>query len=41
MSALFTVGSVDWMLPYVGDTARGASEWAAAYSTTYPFFVGG
>ena len=22
-SALFTVGSVDWMLPYVGDTARG------------------
>ena len=27
-SALFTVGSVDWMLPYVGDTARGASEWA-------------
>ena len=29
------------MLPYVGDTARGASEWAATYSTIYPFFVGG
>ena len=40
-ATLFTVGSVDWMLPYVGDTARGAPLWAATYSTTYPFFVGG
>ena len=40
-ASLFTVGSIDWMLPYVGDTARGASEWAATYSMTYPFFLGG
>ena len=40
-AVLFTLGSLAWMLPYVGDTAHGASEWAALTSMTYPFFVGG
>ena len=40
-AVLFTIGSIDWMLPYIGDTAHGAPPWAAAYSMTYPFFVGG
>ena len=40
-ATLFTVGSLDWMLPYVGDTSHGAPLWAQAYSMTYPFFVGG
>ena len=38
---LFTLGSLDWMLPYVGDMAHGAPMWAYSYSTAYPFFLGG
>ena len=36
--ALFTIGSFDWMIPSVGGAA--APAWEAAYSVSYPFFVG-
>ena len=39
-SVLFTVGSICWMLPHVGDSARGAPAWAVVWSVSYPYFAG-
>lgn len=37
---LFTVGSIDWMLPRLGDRQHGATAVAISASVGYPYFVG-
>jgi len=37
---LFTVGSLDWMMPNVGDEEHGATAKDVAFTVTYPYAVG-